>query len=122
MKVIRLRLGKGDKHSEWCELQVELRDTDKGPELSICGSAGYVVTVAQARRDALQYWTDFFDDSPADLVDMNRRFNRRFTSSRGAAKFVLDTDGEFHGLDVHMHAVDRSGWHVGRTEAHAWPK
>jgi hypothetical protein len=40
VKVTRLRLGKGDKQNEWCELQVELRETDKGPELSICGAAG----------------------------------------------------------------------------------
>lgn len=32
-----------DKRTYWCEVEVELRDTEKGPELSICGAEGEVL-------------------------------------------------------------------------------
>lgn len=88
------------KGNRWCRLEIELRGEPGDEELSICGSEGVIVTPAQARRDSLDYWISFFDDNPGEMREMNQRFGRRFTSSRGAAKFVLDTDGEYHGLDV----------------------
>lgn len=82
----------------FCELHVELRDFDV---LSITGTFGRVVTETVAMREALQYWQDFFEESPDALDAMNKRLGRRFRFAKAAAKFVIDTDGRYHGLDVH---------------------
>lgn len=89
------------KGNRFCTLEVELSDRNgKGLELSITGMAGRVQSRAQSKRDALQTWISYFDDQPEEIMNMNRRFNKRFTSSAGAARFVIATDGEFHGVDV----------------------
>lgn len=90
------------KGGRWCEVEVTLKDG----RLSICGSEGRIMRPAAARREALAYWTSFFEDQPEEMVEMNRRLGKRFTSARGAAKFVIETDGEFHGLDVHYEDGD----------------
>lgn len=93
-----------DEHGarEWCALEVELREDQEGrPVLSICGSAGYVLTYAQAKKEALQYWESYFEDEPSQMKDMGERLGRKFRTARGAARFVLATDGELHGLDVY---------------------
>jgi hypothetical protein len=89
-KLVRRR---GDR---WCKVEVMLSTDGR---LSICGEEGRIVTRVAAKRKALAYWCDFFDENPAELADMNRRHNKRFTST-GAAKFVLECDGALHGLDV----------------------
>lgn len=81
---------------EWCRLEVELRDG----RLSICGSAGEVVRAPLARRMAVEYWESFFEDQPDELRSMNERMGTRFRSPRAAARFVLSTDGEYHGIDM----------------------
>ena len=83
-------------NGQFCQLNIRLHEG----RLSICGVAGDVLTEAQARREALEYWESFFDDNPDERRAMNERFGRRFTSARGAARFVLESDGEYHGLDV----------------------
>lgn len=92
-----------EKDGRWCVLEVRLHDGC----LSICGSYGAVVSHSTAKKQALQSWINFFEDSPEELVIMNRRFGRRFTSARGAAAFVLASDGEFHGLGVAYDKADR---------------
>lgn len=87
--------------NEFCDLNIELRTDDNGfIELSLTGTCGEIINRAQAKSNALDYWESFFDESPEELRDMGKRLGKRFRSSRAAAKFVLDTDGEFHGLDV----------------------
>lgn len=88
--VTRVRAG------EFCRLEVELRDG----RLSICGSAGRVTKPKIAKREAL------FADSPEQLKSMNERCGTRFRSSTRAAKYVLDTDGEYHGLEVIKEAAN----------------
>lgn len=89
-----------EKDGEFCRLEVKVHMRAEGAELSICGTHGEVLTEKQARKSALEYWESFFDDSPEELKSMNERFGKRFRSSRRAAQFVLDCDGEYHGLDV----------------------
>ena len=88
------------RDKQWFELEVELCDQGHGPELSICGAAGDVLTRAQAKRAAREYWESFFDECPSELGEMAKRFKRGFTV-KSAARFVLQEDGELHGLDVH---------------------
>lgn len=89
------------KGNRFCTLEVELSDHNgKGLELSICGTAGRIQSRAQTKRDALDCWISFFEDQPAEIMEMNKRFNKRFISARSAARFVIATDGEFHGMDV----------------------
>jgi hypothetical protein len=83
-----------EKDGQFCRIEIKLRPTDHGPELSICGTAGYIVTPAQAKREALEYWRSYFDDEPGEIIRLGRR------TANGAAKYVLDVDGEYHGLDV----------------------
>ena len=82
--------------NEFCELEIKLRDG----RFTMTGTAGYIGTERAARREALSYWESYFEESPGEIQAMNQRFGRRFSSTRGAAKFVLECDGEFHGLDV----------------------
>jgi hypothetical protein len=88
------------RNGEWCQATVEIRERNGGPELSITGAAGYVLTERQARRQALEYWESYFDECPEEIIAMNKKFGRRFSSATGAAKFVLECDGEYHGLDI----------------------
>lgn len=81
----------------WVEVTVRLHDG----RLSITGAAGESVTPRQARKMALEYWTSFFEESPNERHAMNDRFNRNFRSAASAARFVIESDGEYHGLDVH---------------------
>ncbi len=85
---------------EFCQLDVTLRDREDGLELSICGTVGHVLTRAEAKQQALDYWQCFFEDEPAARREMNERLGLKCTSALSAARKVLDIDGEFHGLDV----------------------
>jgi hypothetical protein len=86
----------------YCTAKIELRDRNGVTELSITGEAGRVVTERKARSEALAYWVSFFEDDWNAIKEMNERCGTRFRSPRSAAKFVLDTDGDFHGLDVEI--------------------
>jgi hypothetical protein len=89
------------KGNRFCTLEVELREDHLSrPVLSICGVEGEILKRNAAKKHSLSYWESYFEDQPGEIQSMNKRFNKRFTSARGAAKFVIATDGEFHGLDV----------------------
>lgn len=88
------------KGSHFCTLEVELSEQDGKTRLSICGVYGDVLRRAEAKKQSLEYWKSYFEENPSEIMDMNKRFNKRFTSPGGAARFVLETDGDFHGLDV----------------------
>jgi len=88
------------RDGEWCKVTIELRTRNGVQELSITGAAGVVMTERQARAEALEYWVSFFEECPEEIYSMNKRFGRQFRTARGAAKFVIDCDGEYHGLDV----------------------
>lgn len=93
------------KDGRFCTLELRLSEG----RLSICGVEGYVVTLATARKEALEYWVSFFEGSPAELAALNERNDTRFRSPTTAARYVLQHDGESHGLDV-----------VKETETHAY--
>lgn len=95
----------GEGH-EWCRLEVELREAPKGLELSICGTAGYIVTRAEAKSQALATWESLFEDSPEELAALNERNGTRFRSPRSAARYIVEVDGEFHGCDVDHESPD----------------
>lgn len=91
-----------EKNGRFCRVRVELTRMKEGERLSISGSTGGVVTRAKAKGIALEYWRSWFEDNPEEIIGMNRRFGKRFTSAAGAARFVLETDGELHGLDTEV--------------------
>jgi hypothetical protein len=90
------------KDAEFCTIKLELTSgCDGAPDrFSVTGTAGHVVKRAEARRMARENWIQFFDDSPGELDAMNQRCGTRFRSAARAAAYVLNSDGEFHGLDV----------------------
>lgn len=79
----------------WCEVEIELRDG----RLSICGLEGRIITHAEWKREAREYWESFFEESPEELGRMAIDYGTR--TAKRAARKVLDVDGEYHGLDVH---------------------
>lgn len=85
-----------EKGNTWGKLRLELKDG----RLSITGSAGRILTPAAARKEAKEYWTSFFEAQPEEIIGMNKRCGRRLSTAKAAARFVVETDGEFHGLDV----------------------
>lgn len=84
------------RQGEFCQLHIRLQDG----RLSLSGTAGQVLSARGAKREARAYWQSYFEDAPEQILDLNRRFGRRFTSAAGAARFVVETDGAYHGLDV----------------------
>jgi len=84
------------KGNRWCRLELRLQDG----RLSICGSEGSIMTSARARAEARRYWESFFEESPGEMNSMNQRCGTAFRSPKSAARYVLDSDGELHGLDV----------------------
>lgn len=88
------------RDGEFCEAQIELRVRNGVQELSICGTAGVVMHEDEAREQALEHWVSFFEECPEEIILMNRHWGTDFGNEEDAAQFVLDTDGEFHGLDV----------------------
>ena len=90
------------KGGRFCALEVTLEDREGVIRLSICGTEGRIYRPAAARREALLYWEQFFEESPEERHAMNDRFGRNFRTAKGAAKFVIDSDGEYHGLDIYQ--------------------
>lgn len=89
-KLRKIRAGK------FCEVDIGVLEG----RLSVSGTCGRVCTEAAAKKEALNYWERFFEDNPSEEMQMSRKFDRRFKSPRHAAKFVVESDGDFHGLDV----------------------
>jgi len=94
------------KGNAWCRLRVEL----EAGRLSITSASGTVVPRAKAQELALEYWRSFLEDSPEELGALLSKFPREMCAcmaerqgvspEEAAAHFIIDTDGEFHGLDV----------------------
>lgn len=79
----------------WAEATLTIKDG----RLSITGAEGSVTTVRAARKMAIEYWESYLDESPEEMVRMLKDYGKR--TARTAAKYIVETDGEFHGLDVH---------------------
>ena len=93
MKKTKLR----KKGKEWCRVEIEL---DAG-KLSICGSYGEIVTAKAGRKQAKENWQSFFEENPGELGEMQQRFpDTCLHTPKQGARFVVQTDGEYHGLDV----------------------
>ena len=90
-KLLRTRNGR------FCEVEITLQDG----RLSVCGTEGKILRRAAAKKEALAYWTSYFEEAKGEIQAMNERCGSRCITPRGAAKYVLQHDGELHGLDVH---------------------
>lgn len=78
-----------------------LRAADLDCTITATGVEGYVLTAKQARAEAMRYWESWWDDAPeVERRSWNSRNNQRIRSGKSHAKYVLDRDGEYHGLDV----------------------
>lgn len=69
--------------------------------LSITGTAGNVVSPRWARAEALRYNTEIFEDGSFPIADANAQWGTNFRSAAACARYVLQSDGEYAGLDVH---------------------
>jgi hypothetical protein len=88
--------------NEFCEMEVQLRTNAHGFKvLAITGVYGHIVSRDEAEEMALTFWESFFEDNPEELKALRERVGINFRSPKRAARYVLDVDGEFHGLDVH---------------------
>lgn len=85
-----------EKDGRYCTVEIEITDGC----LSVCGEEGRVVSKPTAKKEALAYWRSFFEDNRGELAAMNERCGTRFTSATSAARYVLNADGEFYGLDA----------------------
>lgn len=81
----------------FCEVEIRLEDG----RLSVCGTEGRIVRRGAAHKEALNYWMNYFEENPSEIIRLGRR------TATGAAKHVLDVDGEYHGLDVHYTSTMR---------------
>lgn len=83
---------------EWCAIKVELTERDGKERLSITGMAGYWMRPAQAKKEAIEFWESFFAESKEEMGRMALEHGKR--TPHTAAKFVVNSDGDYHGLDV----------------------
>lgn len=83
--------------NRFCVVEIEIKDG----RCSICGVAGRIVSRPQAKREAVEYWENYFEDEADARREMNERFGSNCRTPHSAALYVLRTDGEFHGLDVY---------------------
>lgn len=102
-RTIRRRTGK-----HWCEVTMKV---DEG-EFTMSGLYGQVLTREQAKEEAFEYWRSFFEDQPEELGKLVARFPEAACgygndAASSAANFVLETDGEFHGVEVHIDEENR---------------
>jgi hypothetical protein len=81
---------------EFCRLEIELTDG----RLSVCGSAGVVMSRKDAKKEGISRLESYFDGEPEARREINERCGMNCHTSRGAAIAVLRQDGEFSGLDV----------------------
>jgi hypothetical protein len=89
--------------------------------LSVVGAHGRIVAERTARREALAYWRSFFEEQPAEIYDMRTRFpGFRGWTPAAAARFVVESDGPFHGLDVHR--ADETGVWITEGCGQCWDK
>jgi hypothetical protein len=85
---------------EFCQLEVELRDRGDGPELSICGTAGYMLTEEQAEQEAHDFWASYFDECESHGSDsIEEMTGRTFEDGDQFAHYVTSVDGAYAGLD-----------------------
>lgn len=99
METKKLKINDGN--GTFTQIDVRLETTPSGKlRLTVTGSAGVVMIPKQARAEALNFWISFFEESPAEIQAMNARCGTRFRSACSAAKYVIKTDGEYHGLDL----------------------
>ena len=83
------------KEKSWCEVELTL----ESGKLSICGAEGRIVACSEAKKEALEYWRQYFEENIDALKDMALRYGTRTPLS--AARKVLAVDGEYHGCDIH---------------------
>lgn len=91
------------------EAQAIAIDADTPLRLSITGTAGYVAKPKDARREALQYNVSLFEDGDYPLPEANQAWGTNFRSPLAAARYVLQVDGEYAGLDVVDEVWERRG-------------
>ncbi len=86
----------------YCTIEIELKPCQglETGRLSITGEEGRIVSVANAKKEAIQYWKSFFEENRGELHAMNDKCGTNFRSALSAAKYVLRVDGPFHGLDA----------------------
>ena len=85
---------------EFCIVEMRLENHDGGHRYTMTGIVGNVLSPAEARRQALECWASFFEESPEERRAMNEKCGCNCRTSMGAAKYVVRHDGEYHGLDV----------------------
>ena len=90
-----------ERNGRWCAAEVSIEDG----RLSITGSEGRIVTAASARKEAREYWEGFFEECPEELAEMRRKYGK--STPKSAARYVIEVDGEYHGLDVHREDGNR---------------
>ena len=104
MKKTLTKISGGSNDKQWTEATVEIENG----RLSICGAYGRILSDRQAKREAFYYWTSFFEEDPSEIYEMRKRCPQfKGYSPKAAARFVIASDGPFHGLDVHKE--DESG-------------
>ncbi len=83
------------KTKTWFSVELRLENG----RFTISGNEGIILTRTQARKEALEHWRSYFEESPEALVEFQKKYHK-YTPDTAAA-YVLECDGEFHGLDVY---------------------
>ena len=96
--------------------------------LAFTGMYGEVVSAEDAEEMALDYWARFLDDEPDELGRLIVRFpeiamraaqaDPPAELSDTAAAFIVETDGKYHGLDVHLEDGDHVYLVTGCGQCH----
>jgi len=84
------------KDNRYCTVEIKLTEG----RLSVCGEEGRIETPLSAREQALESWQNYFEEDTNYIAEMNKRCGTNFCTAKEAAQYVIETDGDYHGLDA----------------------
>ena len=85
----------------WCHMDINLNDG----QLTVSGSAGYILTPRQAKKESLNFWEDYYETELTDFQRKDHNSKSNIRSAKGFAKAMWQSDyNEYPGLDVFPHS------------------
>lgn len=69
--------------------------------LSVTGTIGYLTSPRYARQQALEQNISWLEESETNMDYIRQNSGKNFRSAVSAARWILETDGEYTGMDLH---------------------
>lgn len=101
------------KGNEWRTFETFENETSLGIKSKI----GVVLSLSEAKAEAFSYWHARLSNSYV-RKQLGKQYGCVFLTAKGAARFVLRTFGELHGLDVYKVQGNEVFLAIGEANVH----